>query len=39
MLTLFKVSLQIHGEQWGAGGVVRAADWSVVTTDLMFSAA
>ena len=37
MLTLFEVSLQVHGEQRGAGGVVGAADWPVVTADLMFS--
>lgn len=38
MLTLFEVSLQVHGEQWGAGGVVGAADWPVVTTGLVFPA-
>lgn len=38
MLTFFEVSLQVHGEQWGAGGVVGTADWPVVTTGLMFSA-
>lgn len=38
MLTFFKMSLQVHGEQRGAGGVVGAPDWPVVTTDLMFSA-
>lgn len=38
VLTFFEVSLQVHGEQWWAGGVVGAADWPIVTTDLMFSA-
>lgn len=38
MLTFFEVSFQVHGEQRGAGGVVGAADWPVVTTGLVFSA-
>ena len=37
VLTFFEVSLQVHGEQRGAGGVVGAADWPVVTAVLMFS--
>lgn len=38
VLTFFEVSLQVHGEQWGAGGVVGAAYWPIVTTGLMVSA-
>lgn len=38
VLTFFQVSLQIHGEQWGAGGVVGAAYWPVVTNGFVFSA-
>lgn len=38
MLTFFEVSLQVHGKQRWAGGVVGAADWPVVTTSFMFSA-
>lgn len=38
MLAFFEVSLQVHGEQRGAGRIVRAANWPVVATDLMLSA-
>lgn len=38
VLTFFEVSLQVHGEQWGAGGVVGAADRPVITAGLVFSA-
>lgn len=38
VLALFEVSLQVHGEQRGAGRVVGAADRPVVTTGLVFSA-
>lgn len=38
MLTFLEVRLQVHGEQWRAGGVVWAPNWPVVTTGLMFSA-
>lgn len=38
MLTFFQVSFQVHGEQWGAGRVVGAAYWPVVTNSLVFSA-
>lgn len=37
VLTFFQVSFQVHGEQWGAGGVVGAAYWPVVTTGFMLS--
>lgn len=32
------MSLQVHGEQWGAGRVVGAAYWPVVTNGFVFSA-
>lgn len=38
VLTGFEVGLEVHGEQGGAGGVVGAADWPVVTAGLVFSA-
>lgn len=38
VLTFFEVSLQVHGEQWGAGRVVGAAYWPVVTNGFVFSA-
>lgn len=38
MLAFFEVSLQVHGEQRGAGRIVWAANWPVVATDLMLSA-
>lgn len=38
VLTFFEVSLQVHGEQRGARGVVGASNWSVVTTGFVFSA-
>lgn len=38
VLTFFQVSLEVHGEQRGAGRVVGAAYWPVVTTGFVFSA-
>lgn len=38
VLALFEVSLQVHGEQRGAGGVVGAADRPVVTAGLVLPA-
>lgn len=38
VLTFFQMSLEVHGEQRGAGRVVGAAYWPVVTTGFVFSA-
>lgn len=38
MFTFFEVSLQVHGEQRRAGGVVGTSHGPVVTAGLMFSA-
>lgn len=38
VLTFFEVSVQVHGEQRGAGGVVGAADGPVIAAGLVFPA-